>query len=298
VSDRGPRIVVGTDGSEHAVTAVRWAADEAVRRDSALEVVHPWLPPYPIGPTDLYRDYEPAHRAAETLVRSTIDRLRQEVPELVEVRASAPMEHPGPALLDAALGADLLVVGSRGHRGFTGLVLGSVGDRCLTHAPCPVAVVPAAAEIPRGRVVVGVDGSRASEMALLWAAREANLRWARLHIVHAWMPGAGGLAASEQASRSLLEEMVARLDDERDGAPRDLMLQSVAGPAAQALLRSAEHAELLVVGAHGLGGLRSVLLGSVSRHCAHQAACPTVIVRGVSRREPVMASAARDAHDS
>jgi nucleotide-binding universal stress UspA family protein len=153
------------------------------------------------------------------------------------------------------------------------------------------------AEIPRGRVVVGVDGSEASAEALAWAAREASLRWARLHVVHAWMPGVGSIDASEQASRALLEAMVDELGDERDGGLPDPMLQSVAGPAVRALMQCAAQAELLVLGARGLGGLRGALLGSVSRHCAHQPACPTVIVQGVSRREPAMASAARDAHE-
>jgi len=293
----GPRIVVGTDGSNHAATAVRWAADEAVRRGAALEVIHAWLPPYPIWPTDLYHVDEPGQRAAETLVNATVERLRQEVPDLVEVRASAPMEHPAPALLDAAVGAELLVVGSRSRGGFAGLLRGSVSDRCLTHAPCPMAVVPARSDIPGGRVVVGVDGSAASAEALPWAAREASLRWARLHVVHAWMPSVGSTDASEQASRALLEAMVDGLGDERDSGLPEPMLQSMAGPAVEALMQCAAQAELLVLGARGLGGLRGALLGSVSRHCAHQPACPTVIVRGVSRREPAMASAAHDAHE-
>jgi nucleotide-binding universal stress UspA family protein len=293
----GPRIVVGTDGSNHAATTVRWAADEAVRRGAALDVIHAWLPPYPIGPTDLYHLDEPAQRAAETLVNATVERLRQEVPGLVEVRASAPMEHPAPALLHAAEGAELLVVGPRGRRGFAGLLLGSVSERCLTHSTCPVAIVPAMADIPGGRVVVGVDGSAASAVALAWAAREASLRWARLHVVHAWMPGVEGVDASEQASRALLEAMVDGLENERDSGLPDPMLQSVAGPAVPALMQCAAQAELLVLGARGAGGFRGVLLGSVSRHCAPRPACPTVVVRGMSRREHAMASAAREAHE-
>jgi len=299
MSDRGatgPRIVVGTDGSDHAATAVRWAADEAVRRGVALEVIHAWLPPYPIAPTDLFDVDEPVQRAAETLVNATVERLRQEVPDLVEVRASAPMEHPAPALLHAAGGAELLVVGSPSRGGFAGLLRGSVSERCLTRSPCPVAVVPEVADIPRGRVVVGVDGSAASAQALAWAAREASLRWARLHVVHAWRPDVEGVDASEH-SRALLEAMVDGLENERDSGLPDPMLQSVAGPAVPALLRCAAQAELLVLGARGPGGFRGVLLGSVSRHCAHRPACPTVVVRGMPRREHAMASAARGAHE-
>ena len=104
----------------------------------------------------------------------------------------------------------------------------------------------------------------------------------------------GGL---QQASRALLDDMVAGLADERDGGC-PVLLQSEAGPAAQALMQSAAHAELLVVGARGVGGLRGLLLGSVSRQCAHHAPCPTVVVRGAPARERAMASAGRLAHES
>ena len=301
--------MVGTDGSAPAATAVRWAADEAVRRGAVLEVVHAWLPPYPVLPTDLYADDAPLQRAAEALVTAVVERLEQDVPGLVDVRTSVPMEHAARALLRAAVGAELLVVGSRGHGGVAALVLGSVSERCLTHSPCSVAVVSATAtaNLPRGRVVVGVDGSPASEEALAWAAREANVRGARLDVVHAWTmpevtgqygaPFVGDPDALQQASQALLEDMVEGLADERDGGPPELLLQSVGGPAAPALLQCAAHADLLVVGARGLGGLGGVLLGSVSRQCAHHAPCPTVVVRGGPTREAAMASATRGAHE-
>jgi len=87
------------------------------------------------------------------------------------------------------------------------------------------------------------------------------------------------------------------LADERDGGPPELLLQSVGGPAAPALLQCAAHADLLVVGARGLGGLGGVLLGSVSRQCAHHAPCPTVVVRGGPTREAAMASATRGTYE-
>jgi nucleotide-binding universal stress UspA family protein len=91
--------------------------------------------------------------------------------------------------------------------------------------------------------------------------------------------------------------MVDGIGDARDGGPPDLLLQSVAGPAARALVQSAAHAELLVVGARGVGGVRGVLPSSVSLQCAHHAPCPTVVVRGAPARERVMATAARHAHE-
>jgi nucleotide-binding universal stress UspA family protein len=256
----------------------------------ALEVVHAWLPRHQVRPTSIFTDREPARLAPQALVSETVDRLRSEVPDLGKVWASAPREHPARALLCAAVGAELLVVGSSGGGWPAPLLPGSVGDCCLAHAPCPVTVVPTTmTNAPRDRVVVGVDGSAPSEEALAWAAWEANLRGAPLHVVHAWAPDIRTRDASEQVSRTLLEEMADLVADERDGGPPALVLQSVAGSPAHALLKSAAHAELLVVG----GRSRRRLPGSVGGQCAHHAPCPTVVVRGSSRREPVTASAAR-----
>ncbi len=112
-----------------------------------------------------------------------------EVPGLTGIRERLEFEHPATALLAAAEDADLLVVGTRGRGGFAGLLLGSVSQRCLTHAPCPVAVVPPTSDGDHtsGRIVVGVDGSPASYDALTWAAAEARRRSARLDLVHAWV---------------------------------------------------------------------------------------------------------------
>ena len=91
------------------------------------------------------------------------------------------------ALVAACTPADLLVVGSRGRGPLGGLVLGSVSQACLAHAPCPVVVVRPQPEqaSSRGRVVVGVDGSSHSRQALRVAADEARLRGAVLAVVHA-----------------------------------------------------------------------------------------------------------------
>ncbi len=140
------RIVVGVDGSAPALAALRWADDEARRRQATLAVVVAWQPqvllnPYPYGPVPM-----PDDREIEAAARTVAERAVEEAgvvgdPEhdvVIEVVEGPPV----PSLLAAAAGADLLVVGSRGHGAFTGMLLGSVSQHCAGHAPCPVVVVP------------------------------------------------------------------------------------------------------------------------------------------------------------
>ena len=140
------KIVVGVDGSQGSRAALRWAHEEAQLRKCELEIVTVWqfpitttLPAFGAMPTpeDLGGEAERALIAAvaEEGIVSTTD-----VPVTILVAEGA----AAAALLDASNDADLLVVGSRGHGGFAGLLLGSVSQQCVTHAPRPVVVVPAA----------------------------------------------------------------------------------------------------------------------------------------------------------
>jgi nucleotide-binding universal stress UspA family protein len=138
-------------------------------------------------------------------------------------------------------------------------------------------------------IVVGVDGSEPSRLALQWALRQAKLSGAGVRAISAWrypaMAGAGGYAVSmtdatdfgELAAKQLAEVIA----DEADPASDVRISTSVVeGIAAQVLLGAAKGAELLVVGSRGHGAFTGALLGSVSQHCAHLAPCPIVIVRG------------------
>ena len=136
------RIVVGVDGSPQAAVALRWALDEARLRDATLEVVHAWLFPVvsdvPGAAVDsLIGDLE---RAAGRLLDRVVEDVAGPDPG-VKVERRVLEGGAATVLVDAAAGADLLVVGSRGRGGFAGLVLGSVAQQCLHHAPCPVVVV-------------------------------------------------------------------------------------------------------------------------------------------------------------
>ena len=140
------RIVVGVDGSEESLAALRWALREARLRGASLEVVHAWHYPY-AAYTDI------TGMAAGVVTREDLAKVGQLVLEEslrageatrgdVPVRPTLVQGTPAEALLRVAAGADLLVVGSRGRGGFTGLLLGSVSQQCAHHAPCPLVIIP------------------------------------------------------------------------------------------------------------------------------------------------------------
>ncbi len=138
-------IVVGVDGSEHSVDALRWAVDEGRLRNAKVVAVHAWSLPH-VSTTHqaihlLDVDFEPFREGARKLLEVTVKQaaLEAEV-EIAQVVCEGP---PAAALIAAAEDAELLVVGSRGVGGFKGLLLGSVSQQVAHHAPCPVVVVRA-----------------------------------------------------------------------------------------------------------------------------------------------------------
>ena len=144
-------IVVGVDDSPGAEQAFEFALEEARLRKGRLRVVCAWLIPLPVmapGPVlgGIPIEYGPAledqARRAESAAEQVIERLLERYPaEGVEIERRAVESQPVTALLEAAAGADMLVVGSRGRGGFKGLVLGSVSQQCAHHSPCPVVIV-------------------------------------------------------------------------------------------------------------------------------------------------------------
>jgi len=143
-------IVVGIDGSEASKDALRWAIAEARLRHATVVAVHAWQPPslpHEISPTfapipaalDVAEMLPRLEESARLLVEEVVRDVAGAEPP-VEVRPAAIEGTPAAALIEAARDADLLVVGSRGHGGFTGLLLGSVGLQAVQHAPCPVVI--------------------------------------------------------------------------------------------------------------------------------------------------------------
>ena len=137
----------------------------------------------------------------------------------------------------------------------------------------------------RGRIVVGVDGSRSSRRALEWAWEEARRRGATLEAVTAWdTPVEVGMLVAPTDTYDFETPAHETLDEELDavvgpGAP-EVVRRVECGYAARVLIDASRGAELLVVGSRGRGEFAGMLLGSVSRHCTAHAHCPVVVVRG------------------
>jgi nucleotide-binding universal stress UspA family protein len=137
-------IVVGVDGSEGALEALRFAIEEARARGASMAAINAWhVPPMAYGagfvPTTV--DFE----GYRTIAHSALERSLEEVDAAgsgISVTTHVSEGQPAEVLLEAARDAALLVVGSRGLGGFRGLLLGSVSQQCVHHAPCPVVVVP------------------------------------------------------------------------------------------------------------------------------------------------------------
>jgi len=142
-------IVVGVDSSEGAKAALRFALDEAKLREADLRVVHTWQFGYigvrgiegfsPVAGADLGE----LRRTAEIALDATLQEVGAANGNGVAIERRVSEGAPATVLVDESRNADLLVVGSRGHGGFTGLLLGSVSQQCAQHAACPVVIVRA-----------------------------------------------------------------------------------------------------------------------------------------------------------
>jgi nucleotide-binding universal stress UspA family protein len=142
-------IVVGVDGSPPSRYALAWALEEARRRKARLVVIHAWWAMPQLGETGIDVFAMPPDEAARlALERFVADAVG--LPPATDVEMELrPVQGvtASEALVAASRGAELLVVGSRGLGGFSGLLLGSVSQQCAHHAECPLVIVRAADEL-------------------------------------------------------------------------------------------------------------------------------------------------------
>ncbi len=285
-------VVAGVDGSKSALAAVRWAAREAVRLALPLRLVHAfgWPNTRHIGDPGLGVDQR------GVLLRVAHEQISVAVEAAAAATSGVEIEHevvvgyPIRVLEVESRRAQLLVLGSRGLGGVSGLIVGSVAVALAAHAACPVVVVRGAelvavsTQLP---VVVGVDGTPTSEAAIAFAFDAADARGVPLVAVHTWWdlfvdPTLDPLTDWEAIEASEQRVLAERLAGWRDKYP-EVEVQRVVTrdrPARQ-LLKQAQGAQLVVVGSRGRGAFSGLLLGSVSHALIHHAPCPVAVVRPV-----------------
>lgn len=280
-------VLVGVDGSESALQAVRWAAAEAARRGAPLQVEHTWVWPLyrvSLGPAAGAPEGAGLQAQAERVLAEAVDAARRVALEL-EVDSRLVTGDTASRLVEGSRDAQLLVLGSRGLGGFAGLLLGSVGVACAMHAACPVVVVRGDAG-RHGPVVLGIDGHDRSHHSVAEAFAMAHRLGTPVRAVHSFtiplrQEGATSyrdhLVAAEEDARALVEKELAAARVEHPDVPVEVVLGD--HPPAKELLLSSKTAGLVVVGARGSGGFAGLLLGSTSQALVHHAHCPVMVVR-------------------
>ena len=287
--ERATRVVVGVDGSSTARVALRWAMAEAALWGATLEVLHAWHTPMLFVPDAYAPDLVEMGRmdeAALGFIDRQLDAVGADADCGIVIERTQVDSFPAHALIDASTRAQLVVVGRHGQGGFPHELITPKVVQVAHHSAGPVAVVPDEWDGDGTGVVVGVDGSEHAAVAVRWAAAEAVRRQTSLTAVMGWglldqhHIGQDTTFDPQYSETTALDVLTAYVDNALGPVP-DVRVdkKAINDLPARALIESAENAELLVVGARGLGGFRDLMLGSVSHRCLAHARCPTVVVR-------------------
>ncbi|OBB89909.1 universal stress protein [Mycobacterium sp. 852002-30065_SCH5024008] len=287
--DQERGVVVAVDGSKASNAAAIWAAHEAAMRKIPLTVVHAvttptatW-PPVPYPESLAVRLEDEGKKAVMHAIKLAEEALPAD--RKVAIHRELVYSSPALALINMSGEAELIVVGTAGRGLLARGVLGSVSATVVRHAHCPVAVIHGddLPDMDNAPVVVGVDGSPASELAIEIAFDEASRRGVGLTALHAWsditiseLPEADWSSLEAEAHRSLAENLAGWQERYPDVTVQRLVVRDA--PARQ-LAEKSETAQLLVVGSHGRGGLTGVLLGSVSNAVLHSVRTPVIVAR-------------------
>ncbi|WP_245614104.1 universal stress protein [Actinokineospora inagensis] len=293
-------VVAGVDGSVSAAHAAHWAAAEATRRHVWLRLlravdVAAYAHAGGFGtPQGFFTAIEADGNRMLDDLRDALLRIHPTLRIETELRTSDAV----PALVDESARACLVVLGSRGLGGFSGMLIGSTAVALAARGRCPVAVIRGwtddGAPPSVGPVVIGVDGTPTSEPALAVAFDQASARGADLVAVHAWTEFASVTAhtyahqfavdwdAMENHEREVLARQLTAWQEKypevtvRQVVSRDRPVRS--------LLDNAENAQLLVVGCRDHGGFTGMLHGSTSQALIYYASCPLLVVHAAAAR--------------
>lgn len=284
-------IVVGVDGSPAANAAAVWAAREAAMRNVPLTVVHavkaivPTYPGIPLPAGVGVWQEEQGRQVLEQAAKIAGEAVRGD--RVVDVTTELAFGAPVSALVGMSAEVEMVVVGGSGRGAVSRLLLGSVSSSVVHSAHCPVAVIrdedPLMPHPMQAPVLVGLDGSPASELAVAIAFDEASRRGVELIALHAWsdvevldVAGLDWAAVKAEAERSLAEQLAGWQERYPDVTVHRLV--ECDHPARQLIERS-ESAQLVVVGSHGRAGVSGALLGSVSNAIVHSVRMPVIVAR-------------------
>jgi nucleotide-binding universal stress UspA family protein len=297
-SEKDLGIVVGVDGSSSSKSAIRWAAHEARMRNVPLTLVHvvvtpswgptPWL--LSDAPLPVPAEQDPAlEESGRKIIAEAIKVVEDSAEDgvLTEIKSELYFSVPVSTLVKLSKQAQMVVVGCRGQNTMSRVLLGSVSNGLLHHAHCPVVVihdsVPSSQKQSNLPVVVGVDGSSASELATEIAFDEASRRGVDLVALHAYrdedlpqvlnVQWSGDNPIPPQALADRLTGWLERYPDVT------IHPRIVCDNPARHLIDESESAQLVVVGSRGRGGFAGMLLGSVSTAVAHAANVPVIVAR-------------------
>ncbi|MET0451013.1 MAG: universal stress protein [Mycobacterium sp.] len=285
-------IIVAVDGSPSSLVATDWAARDAALRRVPLTLVHVLsqptvgLWPEPVSSAGLLEWRAQNGREILGEARLVADRAIFDVAPIAVDEVSCPGT-PIPTLVDLSKDAAMMVVGCRGRGALRRRLLGSVSSGLIHHAHCPVAVIhdedPLMDHPAQAPVLVGIDGSPASELATAMAFDEASRRGVGLIAMHGWFDDELHAWTGIDWDRQLgagREALAERLAGWREHYPDvEIEQRLVDGDPAEQLVNASEGAQLTIVGSHGRGGFAGMLLGSVSSAVVQAARMPVIVAR-------------------